>query len=100
MAARDLLGRGADSFSTPERLFTEDAQYVITGFSVIDLRARLLSADGFLEGQVDEYVALRTVYLERRLNLVFDGNPPIDYGEATLEDGDAGGGDDDWRDDW
>jgi phospholipid-binding lipoprotein MlaA len=93
---RDLLGRGADAFSTPERLLTSEAQYVITGVSVIDQRARLLSADSFLESQVDEYVALRTVYLERRLNQVFDGNPPIDYGEAPSEEGE----DDDWREDW
>ena len=93
---RDLLGRGADAFSTPERLLTSEAQYVITGVSVIDQRARLLSADSFLENQVDEYVALRTVYLERRLNQVFDGNPPIDYGEAPSEEGE----DDDWREDW
>ncbi|WP_043768670.1 MlaA family lipoprotein [Algiphilus aromaticivorans] len=97
---RDILGRGADSFSTPERLLNNEVQYVITGFRVIDLRARLLSADGFLEGQVDEYVALRTVYLESRLNLVYDGNPPIDYGEEPLEEGEDSDADDDWRDDW
>lgn len=94
---RGLVGRSADSFSTPERLLNSEAQWVVRGFSVIDLRARLLSADGFLEDQVDEYVALRTVYLERRLNLVYDGNPPIDYGEEPIE---ASEDDDDWRDDW
>ena len=32
----------------------------------------------------DEYVALRTIYLERRLNKVYDGVPPLDYGDNVI----------------
>ena len=97
---RDLLGRGADSFSTPERLLDTDAQLVITGVGAVHTRARLLSADRLLEQQVDEYVALRTIYLERRLNKVYDGVPPLDYGEQAYDEADDGGGGDSWRDDY
>ncbi|WP_420428571.1 VacJ family lipoprotein [Algiphilus sp.] len=96
---RGLVGQIADGVSTPERLFEERTQYVLTAVGVIDRRAQLLSADGFLEQQVDEYVALRTVYLESRLNDVYDGTPPLDYGEEDLEDG-GFEDDDNWREDF
>lgn len=95
---RDLIGLGADSFTTPERLLDGDVQIAITAIDVLHTRAGLLSADGFLESQVDEYVALRTVYLEQRLNKVYDGNPPLDYGEDALDDDEDD--DEDWRDSW
>lgn len=96
---RGFIGQLADGITTPERLLETRTQYVLTAVDVIDRRAQLLSADGFLDQQVDEYVALRTVYLERRLNDVYDGAPPLDYGEEDLE----GGGfeeDDNWREDF
>lgn len=94
---RDFIGFTVDTVSSPERVLHEDIQVALTLLGVVDMRARLLSADGFLEDQVDEYVALRTIYLERRLNAVFDGNPPFDYGEEALDDEDD---DDDWRSDF
>lgn len=96
---RDLIGQLADNLTTPERLLDTRTQYVLTAMDVTDRRAQLLSADGFLEQQVDEYVALRTVYLERRLNDVYDGAPPLDYGEEDLN-GDGFEDDDDWREDF
>lgn len=95
---RDIIGAGVDGFSTPERLLTGQAQGGITVVDVVHTRGGLLGGDRFLEQQVDEYVALRTIYLERRLNLVYDGNPPLDYGED--EDWDDDWDDDDWNDDW
>lgn len=96
---RGLVGQLADGVTTPERLLETRTQYVLTAVDVIDRRAQLLSADGFLEQQVDEYVALRTVYLERRLNHVYDGAPPLDYGEENLDDG-GFEDDDSWREDF
>lgn len=43
----------------------------------VDDRARLLDAEGILdEAALDRYVFLRDAYLQRRLGLVYDGNPP------------------------
>ncbi|MCZ2415018.1 MAG: VacJ family lipoprotein [Burkholderiales bacterium] len=44
---------------------------------VIDTRARLLRAERLVEGAaLDRYSFIRDGYLQRRRNLVYDGNPP------------------------
>lgn len=84
---RDLLGFAGDSFNVDLRShMTPALGYSLAGANVIHLRAGLLGADGFLDDQLDPYVALRTIYLERRLNLVYDGQPPLDYGEEPWDD--------------
>lgn len=45
---------------------------------IIDLRARLLSADKFLDDSKDPYITLRESYLQNREYQVHDGNPPED----------------------
>ncbi len=43
----------------------------------IDTRARLLRASNILEqAALDPYIFMREAYLQRRQNLVYDGNPP------------------------
>lgn len=76
---RDLVGRVGDNW-------TEILQYVdgvsfedrilLGSVRIVDGRARLLNADGALEQQLDPYVFVRTLYLERRRNLVYDGQAP------------------------
>ena len=51
---------------------------------IIDLRARLLAADGLLEDSEDPYVALREAYLQNREFRIYDGNPPISQEEEDL----------------
>ena len=49
----------------------------LLGVSVIDKRASLLPATDALEKMtVDQYAFIRDGYLRRRLNQVYDGNPP------------------------
>lgn len=50
----------------------------------IDLRARLLIADKFLDDSQDPYTTLRESYLQNRQYDIHDGDPPIDedlYGD-------------------
>ena len=45
---------------------------------LIDLRYRLLSADGFLAESQDPYVTLRESYLQNRRYEIYDGDVPMD----------------------
>ncbi|HEC12356.1 MAG TPA: VacJ family lipoprotein [Acidiferrobacteraceae bacterium] len=50
----------------------------------IDTRANLLGSEKILmQAALDRYVFIREAYKQRRLNLIHDGNPPLDY---LLED--------------
>jgi phospholipid-binding lipoprotein MlaA len=85
---RDFVGRFADAYTgDPRRYMDTLPAYGLAAGEAVHIRSELLRSDQFLEQQLDPYVALRTAYLENRLNRVFDGNPPLDYG-------------DDWEDDW
>lgn len=49
----------------------------LIGLRFVDVRAELLSASDLLEqAALDKYTYLRSAYLQRRRNLIFDGNPP------------------------
>ena len=49
------------------------------GLEAVDTRAGLLRASRILDtASLDPYVFLRDAYLQRRNNLVYDGNPPLD----------------------
>ena len=45
---------------------------------LIDVRARLFSADQLIAGSADSYVAVREAYLQNREFQIYDGDPPID----------------------
>lgn len=50
---------------------------VYTFFFVLETRVRLLGTERVIEGaSLDRYSFIRDSYLQRRRNLVFDGNPP------------------------
>ena len=51
-------------------------RYELGALRLIDIRAAFLPADKMLEDALDKYTALRSAYLQRRRNLIFDGNPP------------------------
>ncbi len=46
----------------------------------LDIRSQLLGASALLDSiALDKYSFVRNAFLARRMNLVFDGNPPEDY---------------------
>jgi len=54
----------------------------LTIIESVDFRASLLKTEGILdEAALDRYTFIRELYLQRRLNLVHDGNPPEEPAE-------------------
>ncbi len=66
------------------------AAWGLKGLKTIDQRAALLKAEKVLdEAALDRYSFIRDFYLQRRLNLVHDGNPPQpepEFNESELFD--------------
>jgi phospholipid-binding lipoprotein MlaA len=86
---RDGPAKFADSFIDPVwQIANVPERNVAVGLRLVDVRASLLPAERLLEqASVDRYSFLRDAYLQRRLNLIYDGNPP--RAKDDLEDPDA-----------
>lgn len=86
---RDALLLPLDIASDPlyhyDNSSVRDKLYVLR---LIDLRARLLKADKFLDDSEDPYITLRESYLQNREYEVYDGSPPEDddFFDELLED--------------
>lgn len=65
----------ADPMKYYDNASVRDRLYILR---LIDLRARLLNAEQFLEDSQDPYVTLRESYLQNRQYNIHDGNPPVD----------------------
>jgi phospholipid-binding lipoprotein MlaA len=78
---RDGVGLIPYYFYTDPRIIVDDlgATIALIGIDVVDNRAQLLSATRILEMQLDPYAFTREGYRQRRLNLIFDGNPPLEF---------------------
>ncbi len=81
-SARDTVGLVGDIYVHPmfQGLITDEAvSWGAVGLRYIDLRAQLLGATRVVdEAALDPYAFVRDAYLQRRRNLVYDGNPPPD----------------------
>lgn len=73
---RDFLGRIGDGFSNPMSYVDNDISLPANVVYAIERRTQLLGADALLDQQFDKYIFIRSVYLQRRQNAVYDGNPP------------------------
>jgi len=87
-SVRDTFGFAGDILIDP--FFSLEKDQVYWGFVVlraIDTRAGLLVAGDLMdEAALDRYVFVRDAYLQRRRNLVHDGNPPDDQDEDLFWD--------------
>ncbi len=88
---RDLVGKGVDIFTNPTHYLPGryDLPQYLTTFVLynVDRRANLLSTDSLLESQFDQYLFIRTAYLQHRQAMVYDGNPPPeDLGLSNFDD--------------
>lgn len=75
---RDTVGFVADTYADPvsylQRIPTRNGAYVLRA---VDIRASLLPSDKVVEeAALDKYAYIRDAYLQRRRNLIYDGNPP------------------------
>ncbi len=80
---RDAIGFAADSRFDPvgniDHIPTRNS---LTALRIVQARAELLSADKVVdEAALDKYSYIRDAYLQRRRNLIHDGNPPRDNAE-------------------
>jgi phospholipid-binding lipoprotein MlaA len=78
-SVRDAIGRVPDAYVDPASAAGDNvrARNTLFALETIDLRARLLDAGRLLEAAaLDKYRFTRDAYLQRRRNLVYDGNPP------------------------
>lgn len=76
---RDTFGLVGDMFTDPVMYVEgDDARMAFVGTRIVDTRANLLKAEKVLdEAALDEYSYVRDAYMQRRQNLVYDGNPPL-----------------------
>lgn len=87
--SRMLVDVNADFVAQTNHVPTRNTLYLVRA---VNLRAGLLDASRILdEAALDKYSFTRDAYLQRRQNLVFDGNPPrdssaeMDLGPAILD---------------
>lgn len=82
---RDGLGDLADSqISVLGRTYPMHVRNKLYLTRAVNRRAQLLSGENVMEGAIiDRYSFIRDAYLQRRVSLVYDGNPPQ---ETSLDD--------------
>ena len=90
---RDLIGAVGDWRTSTLTYIGEEEDSTLAlelGFlQAVHGRAQLLPADKVLEQQLDRYSFVRSLYLQDRLNKVYDGNPPketFDFGDEDEEE--------------
>lgn len=86
---RDTLALPLDFLADP--LFhyeNQPVRYGLYTLRLIDLRARFLTVEDFIEDSFDRYVAIRESYLQHREFEIYDGDPPVDedFYDDFLED--------------
>lgn len=75
---RDTVGLVGDLYIAPILDVNDiSTRNFLIALRVVSGRAELLDAEKILdEAAIDEYAFVRDAYLQRRLNLIYDGNPP------------------------
>lgn len=82
---RDFFGKIVDWETDPtSQIEPNRDRNAVQGFRLVTRRAELLSASRILEvAALDEYAFVRDAYLQRRRNLIYDGNPPREKDDAA-----------------
>lgn len=76
---RDTVGFGVDAWAGAINRFDDvSLRNTLVGTQFLETRAQLLPAERLLDDALDRYLLVRDGYLQRRRNLVYDGNPPDD----------------------
>jgi phospholipid-binding lipoprotein MlaA len=85
---RDTIGMAGDMVTDPLiNLREREIRWGLAGLRLIDRRADLLAAGQIVEdAAIDPYSFVRDAYLQRRLYLVHDGNPPADQAQPDFWD--------------
>lgn len=85
---RDTAALPVDMYTDPVMYVEgDDARLALVATRVIDLRASMLGSERVLAAATDDnYLYIREAFLQRRQNLVYDGNPPMDDEFDVFED--------------
>ncbi len=77
---RDAFGLLPYYYFTDPRLQLDEreARILLIALDVIDFRSQLLGATRLLDMQLDPYLFSRESYRQKRLDLIYDGDPPLD----------------------
>lgn len=80
---RDGIGLIPYYLYTDPRLYNPEASVdlALIGINVVNSRAQLLTGSKLLDLQLDPYAFLRESFNQRRRNLIFDGDPPLEVEE-------------------
>jgi len=78
---RDSLGLVTQLYYTePRQLINDRAiRYSLFATDLISRRAQLIGPDELITDDNDSYLLLREAYHQKRENLIYDGEPPINY---------------------
>lgn len=78
-SGRDLAGSFAGYSLYPLNRFNPKAhRFTLNMTQLVDTRANLLGASKLMDGAaLDSYTFMRNAYFQRRLSLVYDGDPPF-----------------------
>jgi len=85
---RDSVSRVVDIKTSATNLMLEPKdRNILFSFNIIHRRSQLLNASNILSiAAIDEYAFVRDAYFQKRLNQIYDGNPPrIKDDETTIE---------------
>lgn len=85
---RDSVSRVVDIKTSATNLMLEPKdRNILFSFNIIHRRSLLLNASNILSiAAIDEYEFVRDAYFQKRLNQIYDGNPPrIKDDETTIE---------------
>lgn len=76
---RDAFAIPLDSAADPVYYLEPDShRYGVVALRLIDMRARLFTAEALIEDSFDRYLSIRESYLQNRRFQVYDGDPPED----------------------
>jgi phospholipid-binding lipoprotein MlaA len=86
---RDSFGLAVDSQFEPSQLpKTDTGRYAASAMAVLNTRTNLLAATALLnQVALDRYVFVRDAYLQRRLDAIYDGAPPLESFDDEPEEG-------------
>jgi phospholipid-binding lipoprotein MlaA len=87
---RDATGRFVDTYFDPIWYISNvPERNTLVGLRLLQNRAAVLPAERLLDqAAVDRYSFLRDAFLQRRLNLIYNGNPPVRTEEEFEDPGD------------
>lgn len=85
--ARDVTDLAPRTFLSPLFYIESAATYGVGALSVINERANLLEATEIRdEAALDSYTFTREAFLQRRKDLIYDGNPPVEEFEDFFDE--------------